>query len=154
MDCLNPVLAAKRMADTDIRRVSILGKESIHCGFHLGPYIAQTILRTLPSSTYVLFTDTNVGKFHLPSLESCFADEIAKLSASPKPRFLSYVLPPGETSKSRECKAELEDYLLLHKCTRDTVLLAMGGCVIGDLIGFVAATLCVFWLHRGRTNAC
>ncbi|KAI0083872.1 Pentafunctional AroM protein [Irpex rosettiformis] len=127
-------------ATTDIRKVSILGRESIHCGFHLVPYIVKTILQTLQSSTYVLFTDSNVGKLHLPTFEKEFASEIGKISGDPKPRFLSYVLPPGETSKSRECKAELEDYLLLNKCTRDTVVLAVGGGVIGDLIGFVSAT--------------
>jgi pentafunctional AROM polypeptide len=127
--------------DTDVRKVSILGKESIHCGFHLVPHIVKTVVETLPSSTYVLFTDSNVGKLHLPAFETEFASTIAKINSPTKPRFLSYVLPPGETSKSRECKAELEDYLLLNKCTRDTVLLAVGGGVIGDLIGFVAATL-------------
>lgn len=129
------------MSATDVRKVSILGRESIHCGFHLVPYIVKTVLQTLPSSTYILFTDTNVGKLHLPAFETEFASEISKITTEPRPRFLSYVLPPGETSKSRECKAELEDYLLLNKCTRDTVILAVGGGVIGDLIGFVAATL-------------
>ena len=129
------------MAPTDVRKVSILGKESIHCGFHLVPYIVQTVLETLPSSTYVLFTDTNVGNLHLPAFESEFEKGIQAIQSDVKPRFFSYVLPPGETSKSRECKAELEDYLLLNKCTRDTVILAVGGGVIGDLIGFVAATL-------------
>ena len=129
------------MTSTDIRKVPILGKEAIHCGFHLAPYIVQTVLETLPSSTYVLFTDTNVGSLHLPKFEEEFAKGIQSLAVAPKPRFLSYVLPPGETSKSRECKAELEDFLLLNKCTRDTVVLAVGGGVIGDLIGFVAATL-------------
>lgn len=131
------------MTSTDVRKVPILGKESIHCGFHLVPYIVQTVLETLPSSTYVLFTDTNVGNLHLPAFEAEFAKGIETLTSAVKPRFLSYVLPPGETSKSRECKAEIEDYLLLNKCTRDTVVLAVGGGVMGDLIGFVAATLCV-----------
>ena len=56
-------------------------------------------------------------------------------------RILPYVIAPGEMSKSREGKAEIEDFLLLNKCTRDTVILALGGGVIGDLVGFVAATL-------------
>ena len=129
------------MTSTDIRKVPILGKESIHCGFHLVPYILKTVLETLPSSTYVLFTDTNVGNLHLPAFETEFEKGIKNLTSETKPRFLSYVLPPGETSKSRECKAELEDFLLLNKCTRDTVVLAVGGGVIGDLIGFVSATL-------------
>ncbi|KAF7795466.1 hypothetical protein EIP86_006627 [Pleurotus ostreatoroseus] len=125
---------------TDIRKVSILGKESIHCGLHLVPYIVRTVLDTVPSSTYVLFTDTNVGNLHLAAFEAEFDTAIASVTSRAKPRFISYVVPPGETSKSRECKAEIEDFLLLNKCTRDTVILAVGGGVIGDLIGFVAAT--------------
>lgn len=127
--------------NTDIRKVSILGKDSIHCGFHLVPYITNTVVETLPSSTYVLITDTNVGNLHLPSFEHEFQNKLSALTPNPKPRFLTYVVPPGETSKSREGKAEIEDFLLLNKCTRDTVILALGGGVIGDLIGFVAATL-------------
>ncbi|KAF8880512.1 Shikimate dehydrogenase [Infundibulicybe gibba] len=115
------------MAAIDLLKVSILGKESIHCGFHLIPYIAETVLNTLSSSTYVLITDTNVATFHLEALPT-------------KPRFLYHVIAPGETSKSREGKANIEDFLLLNKCTRDTVILALGGGVIGDLVGFVAAT--------------
>ncbi len=129
------------MTSADIRKVSILGRDSIHCGFHLIPYIVRTVLDTLPSSTYVLFTDTNVGNLHLPLFESEFDAGIDALKSQSRPRFITYVIPPGETSKSRECKAEIEDFLLLNKCTRDTVLLAVGGGVIGDLIGFVAATL-------------
>ncbi|KAG6890048.1 hypothetical protein C0995_012506 [Termitomyces sp. Mi166 len=127
------------MAATDVLKVSILGKESIHCGFHLIPYIVQTVITTLASSTYVLITDTNVANFHLKSFKQEFETALEKLSGA-KPRFLSYVIPPGETSKSREGKADVEDFLLLNRCTRDTVVLALGGGVIGDLIGFVAAT--------------
>jgi pentafunctional AROM polypeptide len=129
------------MSVTDVLKVSILGKQSIHCGFHLVPYIASTVLDTLPSSTYVLVTDAHVANFHLTSFESEFNAAISSLKAEIKPRFLCHVIPPGETSKSREGKANIEDFLLLNKCTRDTVLLALGGGVIGDLVGFVAATL-------------
>ncbi|KAF5339743.1 hypothetical protein D9611_009172 [Ephemerocybe angulata] len=128
------------MADTDILKVSILGKESIHCGFHLIPYIAQTVLATLPSSTYVLITDTNIAKLHLAEFEQEFERAVDATIANPKPRFLTHVIPPGETSKSRDGKASIEDFLLLNRCTRDSVILALGGGVIGDLVGFVAAT--------------
>ncbi|KAL4244452.1 Pentafunctional AROM polypeptide [Abortiporus biennis] len=128
------------MAATDIKKVSILGRESIHCGFHLVPYIVKTVLETLPSSTYVLITDTNVANLHLSQFDKHFDAAIPKLNVDPKPRFLTYVVPPGETSKSREGKAEIEDFLLLNKCTRDIVVLALGGGVIGDLVGFVSAT--------------
>lgn len=121
----------------DIQKVSILGKESIHCGFHLIPHIVQTVLKTLPSSAYVLITDTNVASLYL----AAFAAEFNTALASSGSRFLSYAVSPGESVKSREGKAEIEDFLLTNTCTRDTVILALGGGVIGDLVGFVAATL-------------
>jgi 3-dehydroquinate synthase len=129
------------MAETDIYKVSILGKHSIHCGFHLVPYIARTVLDTLPASTYALITDTNIARLHLDAFQKEFKDEFTRIGK--QSRFLTYVVPAGETSKSRDGKAAIEDFLLLNKCTRDTVILALGGGVIGDLVGFAAATLYV-----------
>jgi pentafunctional AROM polypeptide len=128
--------------DTDIQKVSILGKQSIHCGFHLIPYIVRTVLTTLPTSTYALITDWNVAHLHLKAFEDEFTAQLEKNGSSS--RFISMAIPPGETSKSREGKSQIEDWLLSNKCTRDSVLLALGGGVIGDLVGFVAATLYVF----------
>ena len=126
---------------TEIKKVSILGKDSIHCGFHLVPYIVQTVLETLPASAYVLVTDSNVAKFHLDKFGHEFTKQIE--SSARITRFITHVIPPGETSKSREGKAEIEDFMLKNACTRDTVVIAVGGGVIGDLVGFVAATLYV-----------
>ncbi|TFY56021.1 hypothetical protein EVG20_g9094, partial [Dentipellis fragilis] len=126
------------MAAADISKVSILGKESIHCGIHLVPYIVDTVLTTLPASAYALFTDKNIANLHLASFETEFKQAFARKGS--KSRFLTHIVPPGETSKSREGKAKIEDFLLLNRCTRDTVILALGGGVVGDLVGFVAAT--------------
>ncbi len=123
----------------DVLKISILGNESIHVGFHLLPYIFRTILTTLPSSTYVLITDTNLSRLYMPALQEAYATAAKEVDA--KSRFLTYQVAPGETAKSREVKGEIEDWLLDQKCTRDTVILAFGGGVIGDLTGFVAATL-------------
>lgn len=119
----------------DVQSVSILGKPSIRLGYHLAPYIAHTVLTELHSSTYVLITDSNVSTRHVPALKAAFEQQLPSSA-----RLLTYVLPPGEQSKCREMKAVLEDWLLDHRCTRDTVVLALGGGVIGDLIGFVSAT--------------
>jgi len=115
--------------------ISILGKPSIRLGYHLAPYIAHTVLTELHSSTYVLITDSNVSTRHVPALKAAFEKQLPSSA-----RLLTYILPPGEQSKCREMKAVLEDWLLDHRCTRDTVVLALGGGVIGDLIGFVSAT--------------
>jgi pentafunctional AROM polypeptide len=127
-----------------IKKVSILGKESIVVGYDLIPTIVRTVLGTLPSSTYVLITDSHVGGYHLPRFRREFEGGIAQLhnqSQVGRPRFIEYIISPGERSKSREGKAQIEDFLLENACTRDTIILALGGGVIGDLVGFVAATL-------------
>jgi pentafunctional AROM polypeptide len=131
---LEPSDSSETYADLSAR------SESIHCGFHLIPYIVETVLSTLQSSTYVLFTDTHLAPLYLSTFSSAFEKAIDELQIETRPRFITHVIAPGEQSKSRETKAELEDFLLSHRCTRDTVILALGGGVVGDLIGFVAAT--------------
>lgn len=127
------------LTPTDIEKVSILGAETIHCGFHLIPYIVETVLTTLPSSTYILFTDSHLAPLYLDSFEQAFAAAISAQKGDTPPRWITKVIAPGEQSKSRETKAELEDFMLSHRCTRDTVVLALGGGVVGDLVGFVSA---------------
>jgi pentafunctional AROM polypeptide len=120
-------------------KVSILGKETIIVDYGLWEnYVAQDLLTNISSSTYILITDTNIGSLYIPSFEKSF-DRVASTLASP-PRLLTYQIPPGENSKSRSTKAVVEDWILSQGCTRDTVLIALGGGVIGDMIGFVAAT--------------
>ncbi len=48
----------------------------------------------------------------------------------------------GETSKTRETKQQLEDLLLAAGYGRDTCILAVGGGVVSDLVGFLAGTYC------------
>ncbi len=46
----------------------------------------------------------------------------------------------GEASKSRSAKEKLEDELLKRKCGRDSLLIAVGGGVTTDLVGYIAST--------------
>ncbi|OCL02457.1 Pentafunctional AroM protein [Glonium stellatum] len=120
-------------------KVSILGKETIIVDYGLWQgYVAHDLLTTVKSSTYVLITDTNIGSLYIPTFEKSFQNEALKLSSPP--RLLTYEIAPGENSKSRSTKGAVEDWLLSQGCTRDTVIIALGGGVIGDMIGFVAAT--------------
>lgn len=48
----------------------------------------------------------------------------------------------GEIHKTRETKAQLENVLLDEQYGRDTCLLALGGGVTTDLVGFLASTYC------------
>jgi 3-dehydroquinate synthase len=53
-----------------------------------------------------------------------------------------FSFPAGESSKSRATKQQLEDALLSQGYGRDTTLLALGGGVVTDLVGFLASTFC------------
>jgi 3-dehydroquinate synthase len=53
-----------------------------------------------------------------------------------------FTFPSGEQEKSRERKAVLEDLLLSQKFGRDTCMIALGGGVTTDLIGFLSSTYC------------
>ncbi|MDD9924082.1 MAG: 3-dehydroquinate synthase [Boseongicola sp.] len=50
-------------------------------------------------------------------------------------------LPPGESTKSWEHLTTVVEWLLAEKIERRDVVLAFGGGVIGDLVGFAAAIL-------------
>ncbi|ODV91843.1 hypothetical protein CANCADRAFT_76748 [Tortispora caseinolytica NRRL Y-17796] len=118
----------------DIHKVSILGTESIWIGYDSLNEFMKEIATNLASSTYVLITDTHLAPLHLPRLQKAWAH------TGSTARLLTYTILPGETSKSRSTKAAIEDWMLENGCTRDTVILAVGGGVIGDMIGYVAAT--------------
>ena len=49
-------------------------------------------------------------------------------------------VPAGESSKTRETWSQLSDELLAREFGRDSGLCGLGGGVVGDLTGFVAAT--------------
>lgn len=68
------------------------------------------------------------------------AFSVASAGTDKPPRVLEFQIEPGEKSKSREVKSAIEDFMLEHRCTRDTVVIALGGGVVGDLSGFLAAT--------------
>lgn len=66
---------------------------------------------------------------------------LAELYPEPLSRWgAPLVVPPGEQSKSLAQTAALYDQLVERGVNRRTALVAVGGGVVGDLAGFVAAT--------------
>lgn len=81
-------------------KISILERETILLDYDIwGSYIAQDLLNNVPSSTYVLVTDTNLYEQYVPSFEKSFQE--AAEAARREARLLTYQIPPGESSKSR-----------------------------------------------------
>ncbi len=53
---------------------------------------------------------------------------------------LSYTVPAGEGSKSLKALSGIYDWLVEHRVERGHTIVALGGGVVGDLVGYVAAS--------------
>jgi 3-dehydroquinate synthase len=82
--------------------------------------------------TIVIITDRTVGKLYLIHVENSLKHH----------GFLSQavVLPPGEHQKSLRTANRIFTELIKNRVGRSAAIVALGGGVIGDLAGFVAAT--------------
>ena len=78
-------------------------------------------------------TDATVAAAHLSALTGALEAEGIAVSA--------LALPPGEATKGWENLARCTEWLLEAKIERKDVVVALGGGVIGDLVGFSAAIL-------------
>lgn len=93
----------------------------------------ERILWKLPhANRYIIITDDSVKKL--------FGDKLYKhLKAKNFPvELISF--KPGEKFKNEATKTKLDHQILAKKCGRDSMILALGGGVVGDMAGFVAAT--------------
>lgn len=84
-----------------------------------------------PKMGAVVITNTTVAPLYLDKV-------MATLASLGCPAF-SVILPDGEEYKSWETLNTVFDALLENRCERGTTLIALGGGVIGDLVGFAAA---------------
>lgn len=80
-----------------------------------------------------IITDDTVAFHHLMALAEAFENQGIAVTA------LS--IPAGESSKGWEQFARCSEWLLEQKVERRDVVVAFGGGVVGDLVGFAAATL-------------
>src|SRR2546426_1907938 len=78
--------------------------------------------------------------FHSPAGNSnSWAGNVARLRDATLPAQL-FEFPAGEWNKTRETWALLCDRMLAAQFGRDAAVIALGGGVVGDVAGFVAAT--------------
>jgi len=92
-------------------------------GSLIGPVLARPRV--------VVMTDENVAPLYLDTL--CMSLKLCDIATQ------SITLPAGEQTKSFAQLETLSEQLLDMKVERTTTLIALGGGVIGDLVGFTAA---------------
>jgi 3-dehydroquinate synthase len=86
---------------------------------------------SMPPQSLVLVTDEHLSNY-AQKLES----QLKRLGHE----VLVLMISPGEASKTRETKQWIEDQMLSRNLGKSTRMLALGGGVVSDLTGFVAAT--------------
>lgn len=92
--------------------------------------MGKLVAQYAPAHRYAVVTDANVHPLYAGTVEASFAPTTidgVKISA-------------GESSKTRETWAMITDYLIDAGLGRDSTIVALGGGVVGDITGFVAAT--------------
>ncbi|PVZ99554.1 hypothetical protein BB558_004488 [Smittium angustum] len=126
-----------------VNHISVMGEDSIIIGKNMIDFIWNDLVENFAySSVYIIVIDQNLADHYLDRFTESFKKTInAKYPGDQKkPKLDTQIIHPGEVSKSRNVKERIEDRMLNLSCTRDTFVLAIGGGVVGDLAGFVAAT--------------
>ncbi|QBD78408.1 3-dehydroquinate synthase [Ktedonosporobacter rubrisoli] len=85
----------------------------------------------LPPRIFMV-TDSNIHDLYVPGLITQLTD------AGFEPHV--YTIPAGEASKSQQQLNALYDWLIEQYAERREAIIALGGGVVGDLVGYVAAT--------------
>lgn len=108
----------------------------IYVGTEMTASFAPTCQQHQIAQSVVIITDTNVAKHYLKPLEQNLLRY--------KFHVTSIVIPPGERQKSLTRANRIFTTMLEKGIGRKSAVIALGGGVIGDLAGFVAAVY-----HRG-----
>jgi len=97
------------------------------------PKIGEKVKSHLPTAEKIaVITDENIAPIYL--------DVVAKSLSDKGFEVVPLVIPPGEASKSGTQYLSLLSALAEAQLTRTDAVIALGGGVVGDLAGFVAAT--------------
>ena len=115
-------------------RVDLAGRSyDILIGPGLIASAGARIAALAPGAACCVVTDSNVATHHLAPLERSLKDAGIRTT--------SIVVAPGEGSKSYATFAEVCDGVIAARMERGDLVVALGGGVVGDLAGFVAATV-------------
>ena len=84
------------------------------------------------SGSVFIISDLNV--FHL------YGQAVSQILDDAGFKAVSIVVPPGEATKSLDAATEIYDSLVEYHAERGDSVVALGGGMVGDLAGFIAAT--------------
>jgi 3-dehydroquinate synthase len=102
---------------------------TIYLGEHILGQIAEELKRLKPSSVFIV-TNTTVGPL--------YAEEVRRICGQVS-RTETVVLPDGEEFKNWESIEKILSSLAAGGADRKSVVVALGGGVVGDMAGFAAS---------------
>lgn len=101
---------------------------------HVAPGRLDRLAESIPADATAIALVTN------PTVAALYGERVEKaLARSGKP-VIRITLPDGEAHKDWQTLNLVFDGLLRNRCDRKSVLVALGGGVIGDMCGFAAAS--------------
>ena len=112
-------------------RVVDAGSYRVVIGAGLRHEFARHVADVARAHRYAVISDSHVAPHYADALVRPFA---------PRGDPSHHVVPAAQGHKTRDDWARLTDHLLDAGCGHDTTIVALGGGVVGDLAGFVAAT--------------
>jgi 3-dehydroquinate synthase len=104
----------------------------IFIGYGLLDKLGEKMKKAALSGTATIISDENVFSFYGSKVEGVLKDAGFSVNA--------FVVPPGEETKNMDYVIKIVDFLVEHRAERDDITIALGGGMVGDLAGFVAAT--------------
>jgi 3-dehydroquinate synthase len=103
----------------------------IRIGHKIIDRMALIIAKNHKAGRYVLITDNSVGSIYAKQLVDSFKDVGLNINR--------IEFPAGESSKNINTVLDIVGKLLELGTDRSTMLIALGGGVVGDLVGFIAS---------------
>ena len=104
----------------------------VFVGYGLMDKLGEKMKQAALSGTATIISDENVF--------SLYGTKIKGILNSTGFSVNDFVVPPGEETKGMDYAIKIYDFLVEHRAERDDIIIALGGGMVGDLAGFVAAT--------------
>ncbi len=118
------------MADVIVSTAS--GRYPILVGNNIASRLATQLEKHTGGNRLFLIADANFHALHGERM-------IRSIKRSPKNTEV-FVLPSGEQQKNQKTVSAIQDHLLGNRISRSDFILAVGGGVTTDIVGYVAAT--------------
>jgi shikimate kinase/3-dehydroquinate synthase len=136
-------LGSQLKADDDVACLVETTTQSypIFVGYGLLDRLGEKMKQAALSGTATVISDENVFSLYGSKVEGILKDAGFAVN--------SFVVPPGEATKSMDYAIKIYDFLVEHRAERDDIIITLGGGMVGDLAGFVAATFLrgMFWVQ-------